>query len=66
MYFLYGEKKLTHFFNELNNFHRNLKFTYEASSYTVDFLNLNVSLRNGAIHTDLYIKSVDGHQYLHC
>ena len=29
------------------------------------FLDLNVSLRNGAIHTDVYIKPTDGHQYLH-
>ena len=43
----------------LNNVHPNLKFTYEASSYTVDFLDLNVSLKN-AIHADIYVKPVDG------
>ena len=43
----------------------NLIFTYETSSCTVNFLDLIVSLRNGAIHTDLYIKPTDGHQYLH-
>ena len=47
------------------NFHYNLNFTYQTSSCTVNFLDLNVSLRNGAIHTDLYIKPTDGHQYLH-
>ena len=52
IYFLFGEVKLTRFLNKLNNFHINLKFTYEASSYTVDFLDLNVSLKN-AIHTDI-------------
>ena len=31
----------------------------------VNFLDLNVSLRNGAISTDLYVKPTDGHQYLH-
>ena len=61
----YGEVKLAHFLNELNNFLFNLKFTYETSSCTVNFLDLNVSLRKGAIHTDLYIKPTDGHQYLH-
>ena len=67
MFFIWthGEEKLTQFLNELNNFHSNLKFTYEISSCTVNFLDLNVSLRNGALHTDLYIKSTDGHQYLH-
>ena len=61
----HGEEKLTQFLNELNNFYSNLKFIYETSSCTVIFLDLSVSLRNGAIHTDLYIKSTDGHQYLH-
>ena len=61
----HGEEKLTRFFNELSNFHSYLKFTYETSSSVVNFLDLNVSLRNGAIHTDLYIKPLDSHQYLH-
>ena len=42
-----------------------MKFTYETSSGTVNFLDLNVSLRNGVIHTDLYIKPTDCHHYLH-
>ena len=61
----HGEEKLTQFLNELNNFHSNLKFTYETSSCTVKFLDQNVSLRNGAIHTDLYIEPTNGLQYLH-
>ena len=67
IYFIWthGEEKLTQFLNERNNFHSNLIFTYETSSCTVNFLDLIVSLRNGAIHTDLYIKPTDGHQYLH-
>ena len=56
---------LTQFLNELTNIHSNLKFTYETSSFTVNLLDLNVSLTNGAIHTDLYIKPTDGHRYLH-
>ena len=59
------EEKLTQFLNELNNFHSYLKFTYETSSCTVNFLDLNVNLRNKAIHADLYIKPTDSHQYLH-
>ena len=55
-FFSYEEEKLSNFTNEHNNFHYNLKFTYKAPSYTVDFLDLNVSLRNSAIHVDLYIK----------
>ena len=41
-----------------------MKFTYETSSGTVNFLDLNLSLRNGVIHTDLYIKPTDCHHYL--
>ena len=61
----HGEEKLTRFLSELNNFHSNLKFTYETSSCTLNFLDLNASLRNEATHTDLHIKSTDGHQHLH-
>ena len=61
----YVEEKLTQFLNELRtNFNSDLKFTYETSSCTVTYLVSNVSLRNGAIHRDLYIKPTDGHQYL--
>lgn len=42
-----------------------MKFTCATSSCAGNFLHLNVSLRNGIIHTDLYIKPTDVHQYLH-
>ena len=54
------EDELTQFLNELDNFHSNLKYTSETSSSTVNFLDLNISLRNGAIHTDFYIKPTYG------
>ena len=50
----------------MNQFLPNLKFTYESSQRKVAFLDLNVSLENGCITTDLYTKSTDCHQYLHC
>ena len=59
------DEKLIQFLNELNNIHPNLSFIYETSENNVNFLDLNVSLRDVAIHTDLYIKPTDGHQYLH-
>ena len=67
--FLYGlieKEKLTQFLKELNNFHSNLKFTYGTFSSTVNYLDLNVSLRNRAIDADFCIKSTESHQYLHC
>ena len=57
----HGTQELDSFLNELNNFHPNLGFTYETSKEMVNFLDLKVSLRNGAISADLYVKSTDGH-----
>ena len=48
--------------DELDKFHPNLSFTHETSKERVKFLDLNLSLRNGVISTDLYIKPTDGHQ----
>ena len=49
----------------LTNVHPNLSCTYETSKERANFLNLNVSLKNGAISTDLYAKSANGYKYLH-
>ena len=44
---VYGENKLTQFLNKLNNFYSQLTlFTYETSICTVNFLDLNVNLKN--------------------
>ena len=44
---VYGEDKLTQFLNKLNNFYSQLKlFTYETSICTVNFLDVNVNLKN--------------------
>ena len=36
------------------NFHPNLNFTYETFYCNVNCLDLNINLRNGAIHRDLF------------
>ena len=51
---------------KLNQFLPNLKFMDESSQKKVVFLDLNVSLENGCITTDLYTKETDCHQNLHC
>ena len=61
----HGEEKLVQFLIKLNNFHPNLSFIYETSKNNVNFLDLDVSLKDGAIHTDFFIKPTDGYQYLH-
>ena len=53
------------FLKDLNEFHPNLKFTFETSQSCVNYLDLNVSLKDGAIFTDLYMKPTEGHQFLH-
>ena len=62
---MHAEAELKRFMEKLNQFLSNLKFTYQSSQKKVAFLDLNVSLENGCITTDLYSKSTDCHQYLH-
>ena len=49
----------------LNEFHTDIKFTYESSKESIAFLDLKVSVKNSKIIADLYVKSTDLHQYLH-
>ena len=58
----HGKEQLNLFLKDLNEFHPNSKFTYETSQNSVDFLNLNVSLKGGTIFTDLHIKPTDGYK----
>ena len=50
---------------EFNNFNPNIKFTYEFSEASVNFLDLNVKFSDGKLQTSLYVKPTDRHQYLH-
>ena len=50
---------------EFNNFNPNIKFTYEFSEASINFLDLNVKLSDGKLQTSLYVKPTDRHQYLH-
>ena len=52
------------FLKDLNEFHPNLKFTYETSQNSADFIDLDVSLKDGATFTDLHIKPTNAHQFL--
>ena len=62
----HGEAEHKKFMEELHNFLPNLEFTYKSSKKRVAFLDLNVSLENGSVTTDLHTKSTDSHHYLHC
>ena len=61
----YGKEHPETFLQELNNFNRDFKFTYELNEKEIPFLDLTVKLNEGKISTGLYIKSTDRHQYLH-
>ena len=55
--FLFGrmeKQNFKKFMEGLNNFLPNLQFTYESSKKRVAFLDLNVSLENGSVTTDLH------------
>ena len=53
------------FIEGLSNFLPNLQFIYDSLKKRVAFLDLNVSVENGSITTDLHTKSTDCCQYLH-
>ena len=65
MIWTHGEDKLKEFLEKLNNFHKTIKFTWEWSADSVNFLDVKVSLKNGVFSTDLYVKPTDTHQFLH-
>jgi len=61
----HGEDSLHKFMSNLNKFNKHIKITYDFSKEHIPFLDLNVSLAEGKLFFDLYMKSTDCHQYLH-
>ena len=49
----------------LNEFHTDIKFTYESSKESIAFLDLKLSVKDSKIIADLYVKYIDRQQYLH-
>ena len=60
----HGEDSLKQFIETLNACHPTIKFTAEWSKEEINFLDVNVRLRNRQIEPDLHIKSTDTHQFL--
>ena len=60
-----GQDKLEEFLYRLNNFHPNVKFAPEKSNSSVNFLDVNVSIVDNKLETDLFCKLTDCHQFLH-
>ena len=44
--------------------HPTIKFTADWSKTSINFLDVTVSIAEGLIETDLYVKPTDSHQYL--
>ena len=60
----HGQEALEIFLRDINSFHPTIKFTAEYSRERVHFLDTTVILDDRNIHTDLYTKPTDTHQYL--
>ena len=58
------EEQLQEFLEWINNYHDTIKFTWDWSRKTVNYLDVQVINNNGVIETDLYTKPTDKHQYL--
>ena len=60
----HGEESLKEFINEINSFHPTIKFTVDWSKEKNNFLDVDVTLKNGVLSTDLFVKPTDTHQFL--
>ena len=49
---------------DFNNYHPNIKFTYESNKKTFTFFDWNISLSGNKLTADLHTKSTNKHQYL--
>ena len=61
----HGKDSLKQFIEILNACHLTIKFTAEWSKEEINFLDVNVRLRNRQLETELHIKPTDTHQFLH-
>ena len=59
----HGEKSLKEFINEINSFHPTIKFTADWSKEKVNFIDVEVTLKNDVLSTDLSVKPTDPHQF---
>ena len=60
----HGKDSLKQFIETLNASHPTIKFMVEWSREEINFLDVNVRLRNRQLETDLHNKPTDTHQFL--
>ena len=64
-YFLFGNMvKNQEVINEINSFHPTIKFRADWSKEKVNFLDVEVILKNSVLSTGLFVKPTDTHQFL--
>ena len=65
-FWTHGEEELQEFMEYLNKCHEQIKFTFEVSKESINFLDIAIHLNeDGSIWTALYRKPTDSHDYLH-
>ena len=60
----HGEEKSKSYVDNINKMHPTIKFTANRSAASINFLDVTVSIIEGVIETDIYVKLTDSHQYL--
>ena len=61
----HSKDELNRFLENLNYFKSRLIFMFKISIDNINFLDLNVSIRESHLVNDLYFKEMNCHQYLH-
>ena len=61
----HGKGSLKELINEINSFHPTIKFTADWSKEKVNFLDVEVTLKNVVLSTDLFVKTTDTNQFLY-
>ncbi|KAL8621990.1 hypothetical protein ACOMHN_035518 [Nucella lapillus] len=60
----HSDEDLEQFIDHLNSFHPTITFTSESSSSKISFLDIEISLKDGYLHSGLFTKPTDAHGYL--
>ena len=60
----HGEEKLKSFIDNINKMHLTIKLTADWAKTSINFLDVTVSIAEGVVETDLYVKPTYRHQYL--
>ena len=68
IFFLWKQRegKLKSFVDNITKLHQTIKFTADWSKTSVNALDVTVSIKEGIIEANLYVKPTDSHQYILC